>query len=103
MISNSSFEEIRKKADKVRNIELGALLQHFGSTKDYHDKGLVLKMPYYGFMATSSLLLYKKFLQINYIVNQPLMQHPVLYFTLNILPYRRQVQQLIQHGYKILS
>ncbi len=38
MISNSSFEDIRKKADEVRNIELGALLQHFGSTKDFQDK-----------------------------------------------------------------
>lgn len=38
MISNSSFEEIRKKADEVRNIELSALLQHFGSTKDLQDK-----------------------------------------------------------------
>ena len=38
MISNSSFEEIRKKADEVRNIELNALLQHFGSTKDLKDK-----------------------------------------------------------------
>ena len=37
MISNSSFEEIRKKADEVRNIELNALLQHFGS-KDLKDK-----------------------------------------------------------------
>lgn len=38
MISNSSFEEIRKKANEVRNIELSALLQHFGSTKDLQDK-----------------------------------------------------------------
>lgn len=38
MISNSSFEEIRKKADEVRNIELHTLLQHFGSTKDLQDK-----------------------------------------------------------------
>ncbi len=38
MISNSSFEEIRKKADEVRNIELGALLQYFGSIKDHQDK-----------------------------------------------------------------
>ncbi len=38
MISNSSFEEIRKKADEVRNIELSALLQYFGSTKDLQDK-----------------------------------------------------------------
>lgn len=38
MISNSSFEEIRKKADEVRNIKLSALLQHFGSTKDLQDK-----------------------------------------------------------------
>ena len=38
MISNSSFEEIRKKADEVRNIKLSALLQHFGSTKDHQDK-----------------------------------------------------------------
>ena len=38
MISNSSFEEIRKKADEVRNIELSTLLQYFGSTKDHQDK-----------------------------------------------------------------
>lgn len=38
MISNSFFEEIRKKADEVRNIKLSALLQHFGNTKDLQDK-----------------------------------------------------------------
>ncbi|HGY11729.1 MAG TPA: DUF3991 domain-containing protein, partial [Desulfobacterales bacterium] len=38
MISNSSFEGIRKKADEVRNIDLGVLLQYFGSTKDLQDK-----------------------------------------------------------------
>ena len=36
MISNS-FEKIRQKADKVRDINLIDLLQHFGS-KDYQDK-----------------------------------------------------------------
>lgn len=38
MINNNSFEEIRKKADAVRDIELGALLQYLGSTKDWQDK-----------------------------------------------------------------
>ena len=38
MISNNSFEDIRKKADEVRNISLATLLQHFGSTKDPQDK-----------------------------------------------------------------
>lgn len=38
MISNNSFAEIRKKADAVRDIELGALLQYLGSTKDRQDK-----------------------------------------------------------------
>ncbi len=38
MIRNSSFEDIRKKADEVRNIKLYVLLQHFGSTKDHQDK-----------------------------------------------------------------
>jgi len=36
--SNNSFEEIREKADAVRDIELGVLLQYFGSTKDHQDK-----------------------------------------------------------------
>ena len=38
MISNSSFEKIRAKANEVRDIDLGVLLQYFGSTKDLHDK-----------------------------------------------------------------
>ncbi len=38
MINNNSFEEIRKKADEVRDIELTAVLQRFGSTKDHQDK-----------------------------------------------------------------
>ena len=38
MISNNSFEEIREKADAVRDIELGTLLQYFGSIKDHQDK-----------------------------------------------------------------
>jgi hypothetical protein len=38
LISNNSFEEIRKKANAVRNIDLCVLLQHFGSTKDLQDK-----------------------------------------------------------------
>ena len=38
MISNSSFEKIKAKANEVRDIDLGALLQYFGSTKDLHDK-----------------------------------------------------------------
>ncbi len=38
MIRNSSFEEIRDKANEVRNIKLDTLLQHFGSTKDHQDK-----------------------------------------------------------------
>ena len=33
-----SFKEIGQKADKVRNIDLGALLQHYGCTKDPLDK-----------------------------------------------------------------
>ena len=37
MISNNSFEEIRKKADEVRTIDLGALLQYYGCTKDLQD------------------------------------------------------------------
>ncbi len=32
------FEEIRKKADSVRNIDLSMLLQHHGCTKDFRDK-----------------------------------------------------------------
>lgn len=35
MISKNPFEEIRKKADEVRDIELTVLLQYFGSAKDY--------------------------------------------------------------------
>jgi len=38
LIRNDSFEEIRKKAAAVRDIELGALLQYFGSIKDHQDK-----------------------------------------------------------------
>ncbi|NIA31317.1 MAG: hypothetical protein GWP06_15590 [Actinobacteria bacterium] len=38
MISNSSFEKIRAKANEVRDIDLGVLLQYFGSTKDLQDK-----------------------------------------------------------------
>jgi len=38
LISSSSFEEIREKANEVRNIDLCVLLQYFGSTKDLHDK-----------------------------------------------------------------
>lgn len=34
----NSFEEIRKKADSVRNIDLSTLLQHHGCTKDPQDK-----------------------------------------------------------------
>jgi len=34
----NSFEEIRKKADSVRNIDLSTLLQHHGCTKDPRDK-----------------------------------------------------------------
>lgn len=34
----NSFEEIRKKADSVRSIDLCALLQHQGCTKDPRDK-----------------------------------------------------------------
>lgn len=34
----NSFEVIRKKADSVRNIDLCALLQHQGCTKDPRDK-----------------------------------------------------------------
>lgn len=34
----NSFEEIRKKADSVRNIDLSTLLQHHGCTKDPLDK-----------------------------------------------------------------
>jgi hypothetical protein len=38
LISNKPFEELRKKANEVRGIELTVLLQHFGSTKDLQDK-----------------------------------------------------------------
>ena len=38
MISNNAFKEIKNKADKVRNIELCALLRHFGCTRDLRDK-----------------------------------------------------------------
>ena len=38
MISNSSFEHIRKKTEQVRNIELISLLQHLGSTNDRQDR-----------------------------------------------------------------
>ena len=38
MISNNTFEEIKIKANKVRNIELRALLQHFGCIRDPEDK-----------------------------------------------------------------
>jgi len=34
----NSFEEIRKKADSVRNIDLSTLLQHYGCTKNPQDK-----------------------------------------------------------------
>jgi hypothetical protein len=34
----NSFEEIRKKADSVRNIDLSTLLQHHGCAKDPRDK-----------------------------------------------------------------
>lgn len=34
----NSFEEIRKKADSVRDIDLSTLLQHHGCTKDPRDK-----------------------------------------------------------------
>ena len=38
MIRNNRFEEIRKKADSVRNIDLHTLLQRHGCTKDPRDK-----------------------------------------------------------------
>ncbi len=38
MISNNFFEEIREKVDAVRDIELGTLLQCFGSIKDHQDR-----------------------------------------------------------------
>jgi len=38
LISNNPFEELRKKANEVRDIELTVLLQHFGSAKDPQDK-----------------------------------------------------------------
>jgi len=38
LISNSSFEHIRKKTEQVRNIELISLLQHLGSTNDRQDR-----------------------------------------------------------------
>jgi len=38
LISNNFYEEIREKAEAVRDIELGVLLQYFGSTKDHQDK-----------------------------------------------------------------
>ena len=38
MISNNAFKEIKNKADKVRNIELCALLRHLGCTRDLKDK-----------------------------------------------------------------
>jgi hypothetical protein len=38
LISNNPFEDLRKKADEVRDIELTVLLQHFGSAKDLQDK-----------------------------------------------------------------
>jgi len=34
----NSFEEIGKKADRVRTIDLNTLLQHYGCTKDSQDK-----------------------------------------------------------------
>jgi len=34
----TSFEEIGKMADRVRTIDLNKLLQHYGCTKDLHDK-----------------------------------------------------------------
>ncbi len=34
----NSFEDIRKKADSVRNIDLPSVLQHYGCTKDLRDK-----------------------------------------------------------------
>ena len=34
----NSFEDIRKKADSVRNIDLHTLLEHHGCTKDPRDK-----------------------------------------------------------------
>ncbi len=38
MIRNNTFEGIRNKANKVRTIDLGTLLQHFGCSKDPQDK-----------------------------------------------------------------
>jgi len=38
LISNNAFKEIKNKADKVRNIELCALLRHLGCTRDFKDK-----------------------------------------------------------------
>ena len=38
MINKNSFENIRKKAAEVRNIELNVLLRHLGSTKDRQDR-----------------------------------------------------------------
>jgi hypothetical protein len=38
LIRNNTFEDIRYKADKVRTIDLGTLLQHFGCSKDPQDK-----------------------------------------------------------------
>jgi hypothetical protein len=38
LIRNNRFEDIRNKANKVRTIDLGTLLQHFGCSKDPQDK-----------------------------------------------------------------
>lgn len=38
MISNSSFENIRIKAEQVRTIDIISLLQHLGSTNDRQDR-----------------------------------------------------------------
>jgi len=38
LIKRNTFEDIRKKADEVRNIELNVLLRHLGSTKDRQDR-----------------------------------------------------------------
>lgn len=38
MINKNTFENIKKKADEVRNIELNVLLRHLGSTKDRQDR-----------------------------------------------------------------
>jgi len=38
LISKNPFEDIRKKAAEVRNIELNVLLQHLGSAKDHQDR-----------------------------------------------------------------